>query len=255
MAFGPRSTGGAKYHQVADRIRAAIQSGELRPGQALPTEKQLAAQYGVSRPTVRAALATLRAEGLIDAQQGRGAFVRLRPAMRRLPAPQLSNTVMQSNHRPETQQRIIEAGPAPARGAVAELLGVEEGHQAFVRRRLITTPEGEPLELSAHYFPIVQKPVGRDAHRTASLLSARMPSPTEAATLRVPDGVPLLEVLVASYDADDAPIQVIEALLPADRYAIYDEQPSGLTVVRDEDNRHVTPQYPSGAPSSGDDPK
>lgn len=238
MAFGPRSSGEAKYHRVADRIRAAIQSGELRPGQALPTEKQLAAQYGVSRPTVRAALATLRAEGLIDAQQGRGAFVRLRPATRRLPAPQLSDAVTQSNDRPGAQQHIIEAGPAPARGAVAELLGVEDGHQAFVRRRLITTPEGEPLELSAHYFPIIQKPADRDTHRTASLLSARMPSPTEAATLRVPDGVPLLEVLVASYDADGAPIQVVEALLPADRYAIYDEQPSGLAVARDEGDNH-----------------
>src|SRR6266508_1054995 len=135
MAFGPRSSGEAKYHQVADRIRAAIQSGELRPGQALPTEKQLAAQYGVSRPTVRSALATLRAEGLIDAQQGRGAFVRLRPATRRLQAPQLSDAVTQSTHAPDAQQHIIEAGPAPARGAVAELLGIEDGHQAFVRRR------------------------------------------------------------------------------------------------------------------------
>ncbi|HYU18892.1 MAG TPA: GntR family transcriptional regulator [Chloroflexota bacterium] len=238
MAFGPRFGGEAKYHQVADRIRAAIQSGELRPGQALPTEKQLAAQYGVSRPTVRSALATLRAEGLIDAQQGRGAFVRLRPATRRLPAPQLSDAVMQSTHTPDAQQHIIEAGPAPARGAVAELLGIEDGHQAFVRRRLITTPEGEPLELSAHYFPIIEKPAGRDTYRTASLLSARMPSPTEAATLRVPEGVPLLEVLVASYDADGAPIQVVEALLPADRYAIYDEQPSGLAVARDQDDTH-----------------
>jgi GntR family transcriptional regulator len=234
MAFGPRSGGEAKYHQVADRIRAGIQSGELRPGQALPTEKQLAAQYGVSRPTVRAALATLRAEGLIDAQQGRGAFVRLRPAMRRVPAPQLSEAVTQRNIRPEAQQRIIEAAPTSVRGAVAELLGVEDGHQAFVRRRLVTTPEGEPLELGAHYFPTTQKPAGREAHRTASLLSARMPSPTEAATLRIPDGVPLLEVLVASYDADGTPIQVVEALLPADRYAIYDEQPSGHAVARNE---------------------
>jgi GntR family transcriptional regulator len=234
MVFGPRPGGEAKYHQVADRIRAAIQSGEVRPGQALPTEKQLAAQYGVSRPTVRAALSTLRAEGLIDAQQGRGAFVRLRPPTRRLPAPQLSDAVTQTRLRPGAQQHIIEAGPVPARGAVAELLGIEDGHQAFVRRRLVTTSEGEPLELAAHYFPIIEKPAGRDAHRTASLLSARMPSATEATMLRMPDGVPLLEVLVASYDTDDAPIQVVQALLPADRYAIYDEQPSGQAVARDD---------------------
>src|SRR6266542_2971860 len=140
MAFGPRSTGGAKYHQVADRIRAAIQSSELRPGQALPTEKQLAAQYGVSRPTVRAALATLRAEGLIDAQQGRGAFVRLRPSVRRVQAP-LRGATEPPPDPIEGQQRITDAGPEPVWGAVADLLGVAEGSNAFVRRLVVTSDD------------------------------------------------------------------------------------------------------------------
>jgi DNA-binding GntR family transcriptional regulator len=99
----------------------------------------------------------------------------------------------------------------------------------------VTTDEDEPLELGAHYFPAVQLPAGRPADRTTSLLAARMPSPAEAAMLRLPAGVPLLEVLTASYDAAGVPLRVVERLLPADRYAIYDEQPSGQAISTEED--------------------
>lgn len=221
---------GAKYQQVADRIRARIQSGELRSGQALPTENQLAASYRVSRPTVRAALAVLRAEGLIESQQGRGAFVRLRAPARRVPPPKLPEAAPPDG--PEratggTAEQIIEAGPAPVLGEVADILGVPEGAQAFVRRRLITEHDGDPVKLEADYFPFSQKPSGARPDRTASMISARMPTPAEARTLRMQPGVPLLVMLVASYDRDGDPVQVMETMWPADRYVIYDEQPSG----------------------------
>lgn len=53
-----------------------IDSGTLLPGSRLPTEQQLADQFGVSRNVIREAIAQLRADGLIDARQGVGAFVR-----------------------------------------------------------------------------------------------------------------------------------------------------------------------------------
>ncbi len=52
-----------------------IESGTLPPGTRLPTEQQLAAQLGVSRNVVREAIAQLRADGLVEARQGIGAFV------------------------------------------------------------------------------------------------------------------------------------------------------------------------------------
>ncbi len=222
-----RSDREAKYQQVADRLRGAIQSGELRPGEALPTEKQLAERYGVSRPTIRAALGLLRTEGLIDARQGSGAYVRLRRPPRRVPIPRLSDAGA-----PEDRdgRSIIEAGPTTVWGEIASLLGVDEGAQAFVRRGIVTTAEGEPRELVANYFPLVQKPPQRTADRLASVISARMPSRDEAATFATPPGVPLLAMLLASYDADGDPIQVMETVWPADRYAIYDEYPSGQPI-------------------------
>ncbi len=54
------------YLQVADQIREAILAGELAPGEALPTERDLSAQFSVSRTTVREALRALQAQGLVS---------------------------------------------------------------------------------------------------------------------------------------------------------------------------------------------
>lgn len=63
---------------LADRIITAIALGEFTPGQRLPAERDLAAQLGVSRTTVRDALARVVAAGLLEVRRGRsgGAFVR-----------------------------------------------------------------------------------------------------------------------------------------------------------------------------------
>ncbi len=55
------------YLQVADRIREAIIAGELAPGDALPTERELAESFAVSRASVREALRALQAQGLVSA--------------------------------------------------------------------------------------------------------------------------------------------------------------------------------------------
>jgi GntR family transcriptional regulator, transcriptional repressor for pyruvate dehydrogenase complex len=55
------------YLQVADRIREAIIAGTLAPGDALPTERELAESFQVSRASVREALRALQAQGLVSA--------------------------------------------------------------------------------------------------------------------------------------------------------------------------------------------
>jgi DNA-binding transcriptional regulator YhcF (GntR family) len=62
--------------QIADRMRAAILTGRLGPGDKLPSQPDLAAHFGVARETVKRALDPLRSERLIVSRQGSGAFVR-----------------------------------------------------------------------------------------------------------------------------------------------------------------------------------
>lgn len=65
----------AKWALIADGIRAQIQSGELAPGDKLPSTSQLCQQHGVSMIVVRQAINTLKAEGWVEGVSGVGVFV------------------------------------------------------------------------------------------------------------------------------------------------------------------------------------
>ncbi|MFF0306681.1 GntR family transcriptional regulator [Streptosporangium sp. NPDC004379] len=74
MAIDP-SADRPVYKQLADLIRARIEEGRLRPGQRLPAESDYVAEFGISRDSVRRAMAVLRGEGLIVTEL-RGSRVR-----------------------------------------------------------------------------------------------------------------------------------------------------------------------------------
>jgi DNA-binding FadR family transcriptional regulator len=66
------------YRQIAEQLSALIASGELQEGSRLPSERELAAQLGVSRPSVREALIALEVEGKVEVRVGAGIFVAVR---------------------------------------------------------------------------------------------------------------------------------------------------------------------------------
>lgn len=73
--FTPVTSGARLSDQVADQLAAEIRRGGLAPGDKLPTEAQLVAQFGVSRTVVREAVSRLKSLGLVDSRQGSGVFV------------------------------------------------------------------------------------------------------------------------------------------------------------------------------------
>jgi len=70
--------------RLADQLARRIESGELAPGQRLPTEQQLSVQFGVSRTVVREAVSRLKSTGLLVSRQGAGVFVAPRGQARAL---------------------------------------------------------------------------------------------------------------------------------------------------------------------------
>ena len=63
------------YRQIADQLRGLVERGEYAVGSRLPPERDLAAQLGVSRPSVREALIALEVEGLVEVRMGSGIYV------------------------------------------------------------------------------------------------------------------------------------------------------------------------------------
>jgi GntR family transcriptional regulator len=65
-----------KYERIADDIEAQIASGDLKPGDQLPTTKEIQEQYGAGYGTVRSAILILKSKKLIEGRQGEGMYVR-----------------------------------------------------------------------------------------------------------------------------------------------------------------------------------
>ncbi len=75
MAIVPKTSGARIHGQLVDILAREVLGGERAPGDALPNEDDLAARFGVSRSSVREAVKTLSAKGLIESRQRVGAKV------------------------------------------------------------------------------------------------------------------------------------------------------------------------------------
>ncbi|WP_165985447.1 GntR family transcriptional regulator [Streptomyces sp. YIM 98790] len=204
----------ALYKQVAAALRHAITSGEFPPGTPLPSETQLIERYQVSRPTVRNAIAALRAEGLIEVIHGKGSYVRTQPtatatltrAITRNPDGTYTTdlSALALAETPHIYRTHTDTHTAP-------FLELDEGEALFGVDRLYATPAGARIAhrtlipfATAEGTELADHP-DTDPDRIYSLLaeaghsltwtettSARMPRPDERTTLRLPDATPLL---------------------------------------------------------------
>src|SRR5262245_30182808 len=111
----------ARYRQIEEELRGQIHSGALRPGDRLPTEHELAAQYGVSRVTSRAALTGLAHEGLVQRVPRRGTIVAATAALSFGPARPLIGWI-QSSIDPAFGAGLLRGGERAARQAGYNLL-------------------------------------------------------------------------------------------------------------------------------------
>ena len=76
-----KAEGGDSTNRVVEFIRSLIGKGTLRPGSRLPSERDLAVQIGVSRPTVRAGLRALSAMGVVNTRHGSGTYISETPML------------------------------------------------------------------------------------------------------------------------------------------------------------------------------
>jgi GntR family transcriptional regulator len=214
------------YLRVTDHLRGQIVSGELAAGTRLPSQRELAAEYGVSGIIIRRALEILRTQGLVDSRQGSGTFVRRRPPVRRMSMerylaewgpqdrPQTSFTSDQgiswSQYRLEKAYRWIEADPR-----LAALFEVEAGTRVL-ERKFVFYVKGVPSQLSRPCLlaadvegtPVADaqnepwpggtigqlRTLGIEIDDIEEETAVRMPTPEESSTLGIGTGVPVFSI-------------------------------------------------------------
>ncbi|KRB48839.1 FadR/GntR family transcriptional regulator [Phenylobacterium sp. Root700] len=108
-----RTTAGARklYQQVVAAVGASIERGQYKPGQRLPSERDLAEEFSVSRPTVREAMLALEIRGLVEARHGSGIYVTDTPPVEAA-APDLDIGAFEL-----TEARVLFEGEAAALAA------------------------------------------------------------------------------------------------------------------------------------------
>lgn len=150
------------YLQIAEDIRRQIDSGELQDGDHVPSVRQLASSWGVTRPTAAKAISFLRSEGLVETKVGSGTTVcaRAYPAEARLQSVRSTGRIYPPNERAV----IAAAELVPAPPEIADALGVEEG-TSVIRRHRVTYRDDSPVSASTTWMP------GRFAHGAPKLLS------------------------------------------------------------------------------------
>lgn len=237
------------YEQVADRLRAAIEGGELKPGDQVPSEAELSEQHDVSRQTVRLALQQLTQSGLVTSGRGRGRYVRsYMPLQLRMSHfesrthheqhgdPSLdawASDVKELGREPRQQIDVGIILPPPK---VAERLALTQDQDFVVVRRRIRYVDDVPCQLADSYFPetlvrgtALMEPrdvtapggvlasIGQPQARFIDEIMIRMPTKDETDRLGLQMGTPVAEHVRTGYAQDGTSLRVMVTIVPGDR--------------------------------------
>lgn len=225
------------YHQVEDHLREAIRQGRWRVGEAIPPERALIEEYGVSRITIRQALANLVAAGWLIKRHGLGTFVASRSER-----PITESLASLTGHLEELQGRgldprveVLALERRPMSGEVAEALLRDRGSEGWYLFRNVFV-DGHPLMLSTVWLPcdlgigldegVVQREgmaplltrhgfFPRSGRQTIGAMPA---GPEEASLLGLQEGEAVLRVRRVLHASDGRPLVWFRTLYRADRY-------------------------------------
>jgi GntR family transcriptional regulator len=225
------------HHQVFLVLQDGIAERRYAPGEALPAEEELARLFGVSRVTIRAAMETLGALGLVERRQGVGTFVRELSGPEPLTIPMIDLPARSREILRTTTAHVVEFGfePAPRHVCVHFLAGPDDLFQRAVRIRSMS---GRPIMQVTTYIPeSIGRQFGRDDLESGSLyailerfgitfasgeqlVTAAAADPVVAERLNVAIGAPLLKVVRVHFDIKGRPIQHFELLAPPATYQL-----------------------------------
>jgi len=213
------------YRQIKSLILQALESGEWRPGQVIPSEQELAARFSVSQGTVRKAIDEMAAENLLVRKQGKGTFVASHNDPRAL--FRFLRLVPMDGDLAHPQSIPMDCWRAKAGQEASRMLGIEQGEPIIIVRRLLRFAQ-KPVVIDEIYLPgeifqgltlevlqswngslysLFETRFGLRMIRAQERIRAVGADRSTSETLRVPEGTPLLSVERVTYTYGDRPVE------------------------------------------------
>ncbi|MDD0837025.1 GntR family transcriptional regulator [Curvibacter sp. HBC61] len=227
------------YQQIKGLILQSLQAGDWKPGEAIPSEMELAARYRVSQGTVRKAIDELAADNLVVRRQGKGTFVATHAEQHvQYRFLKLIPDTGDSSAEGPAQRTVIECKRSRASAEVARLLALRSGDSVLQVRRILSfsgTPtiledlwlpgqafKGLTAEQMAQYhgatYAMFELDFGVRMVRAEEKLKAVLPDETQAALLQVTPQTPLLSVERVAYTYNDTPMELRRGLYRTDTH-------------------------------------
>lgn len=228
--------------QIASYLRERILDGEIEPDGQLPSSRELLAQFGAAAQTIKNAMSTLEAEGLVYTRRGAGVFARRHPQRTMTPAEYKQPPTDGSKYQWITaanskgldgRSELLDVTEVEPPALVRQAFMLAKGETALLRRQVLYLApqdgdqEEQPCELVEVYIPLnlaegtpimerrrikggtgrVLLEAGFPSLRCVDKVTARWPTPQQQKALKLPTKLPVLRQFRVTYSVDDRPIQ------------------------------------------------
>jgi len=228
------------YYQLQQEIRRQIDRGELKAGDLVPSERELAQIYRISRMTVRQSLSNLVTEGLLVREKGRGTFVakpRIQLAISRLVG--FTQDMQSRGMRSGSTTLAFEV--CPASSEISEALGLQL-EEPVIRLKRLRKANDAPIEVQTSYLPdrwfhdilnenlensslynLLSNKFNVSPKRAEEKWEAIACPPEEANLLTIKKDAPVFRASRTTYNHQGEPFEYVLSYIRGDLYSLYIE--------------------------------
>lgn len=222
------------YYQLEEYIKQQIEDGTLKTEETIPSEREYAEKYQISRMTVRQALNNLVTEGLLYRQKGRGTFVNKQRVEQELQGlTSFTEDMLARGFKPGN--RLVSFEILPADPQVAQRLKVAE-HTPVYEMKRVRLADDLPMAFETTYVPAnlikglteevitqslysyVEEKLGLVIMEATQQIESSIAKDTETIHLQIEKGSPTLLIRRTSFLEDGTPFEFVKSAYRADRY-------------------------------------
>ena len=228
------------YYQLKQYLEEKIERGDLKPGEFIPSEREMSEQFGISRMTVRQALQELVVEGKLIREKGKGTVV-AEPKINQglLKLTSFSEDMLSRGMRPGA--KVVDVSVKTEHSGISKKLRIGEDAPLLVITRVRMADE-QPMALETTHLPLSRfAGLDKDNFKNMSIyehlkdqygvvttsatqtIEVGMPNTREAELLKIERNVPVILIERVTFDQQREPMELVKSTYRGDRYKLYAE--------------------------------